>query len=548
MLVVILFLVVVLVAVVTGCGGAPQYDGRLTAADSLMRGNPDSALALIEAIPATDLAAVGDQAYRDLLLTQARYRCYVTATSDSDINRALEYYRAHSGEREKLTRAYLYKGAVMEELGHPDSAMLYYKHAEATAAHDDYFVLGQINTRIGDLYRMYYADKQICYDKYKKALECYTFIDDKKLQLNCLFNMGICSGITGNDDSRYLLDSAARMAMELNDSYIYYASQEMMARQLCMNDSTRSESKEIALHLLHHFAGSAFLTSDLLLDLAFIYNKEGLLDSAKYYARIVETQPDNSTIIRVRIRTLNLLAEIAQFEGDTIKCYQYLDISKSLSDSISNNEQKYRIQFIEDQGNEENAKNLEKKRNKQLGVIWTIGIILVVIMLFFTFHQYREMRIVKMILNDLKRENLDKHEAFLGTLHAKETTIETLVNNMVSFIQTAIDTAEHDPLSIIRKRINETIRNIANDDFWIELRSYLDRNHNNIISNLANNKRINESDIKFLELECCGFSYIEMAITLGYSPKYVFNKRKKIEKKLGLESSLQEFIANAMNE
>ncbi|MBQ9556370.1 MAG: tetratricopeptide repeat protein, partial [Muribaculaceae bacterium] len=107
---------VVLVAVVTGCGGARHYDGRLVAADSLMHDRPDSALALVEAVSADSLDGDGDRAYRDLLLTQARYRCYVPATSDSAINRALAYYLAHDGEREKLTRAYIYKGAVMEEL------------------------------------------------------------------------------------------------------------------------------------------------------------------------------------------------------------------------------------------------------------------------------------------------------------------------------------------------------------------------------------------------------------------------------------------------
>ena len=121
--------VVVLAAVVAGCGDAHRYDARLAAADSLMRTDPDSALAIVGAVDRDSLADEGDRAYRDLLLTQARYRCYVTATSDSDINRALAYYRSHSGEREKLTRAYIYKGAVMEELGHPDSAMHYYKTA-----------------------------------------------------------------------------------------------------------------------------------------------------------------------------------------------------------------------------------------------------------------------------------------------------------------------------------------------------------------------------------------------------------------------------------
>ena len=101
--VVILLMVAALVAVVTGCRGEVRYDARLTAADSLLTTAPDSALALVTALDSASLASEGDRAYHDLLVTQARYKCYITATSDSDINRALAYNRAHDGEQEKLS-------------------------------------------------------------------------------------------------------------------------------------------------------------------------------------------------------------------------------------------------------------------------------------------------------------------------------------------------------------------------------------------------------------------------------------------------------------
>ena len=166
---VIMVIIAVLVAVVMGCDGSHRYDRRLTAADSLMRTDPDSALAIVGAVDRDSLADEGDRAYRDLLLTQARYRCYIIATSDSDINRALAYYRSHGGEHEKLTRAYIYKGAVMEELGHPDSAMFYYKTAEATAAPDDYFNLGYSNMRIAELYQNDNIKDSIVLERMKKA-------------------------------------------------------------------------------------------------------------------------------------------------------------------------------------------------------------------------------------------------------------------------------------------------------------------------------------------------------------------------------------------
>ncbi len=68
-----------LLTLVTGCGGAHRYDERLVQADSLMQPAPDSALAIVTAIDS--LTGVSNLAYRDLLLTQARYKCYADITN-----------------------------------------------------------------------------------------------------------------------------------------------------------------------------------------------------------------------------------------------------------------------------------------------------------------------------------------------------------------------------------------------------------------------------------------------------------------------------------
>ena len=93
-----------LLPLVTGCGGAHRYDERLVQADSLMWTDADSALLLVNSVGDSSLRSERDRAYRDLLMTQARYKCYqeITAHDDSAITRAMDYFSAHSGEREKL--------------------------------------------------------------------------------------------------------------------------------------------------------------------------------------------------------------------------------------------------------------------------------------------------------------------------------------------------------------------------------------------------------------------------------------------------------------
>ena len=244
-------LLLALVAVVTGCRGEVRYDARLTAADSLMAAAPDSALALVEALDSASLATPGDRAYRNLLVTQARYKCYITATSDSDINRALAYYRAHSDEQEKLTRAYIYKGAVMEELGHPDSAMLYYKHAEATAASDDYFNLGYTNLRIAQLYQSYYSNDSAVVARMKKA---YFFFmstgDTSEYLITTIGTQGVYNNIIGKDSARIYLERAINIAKIVNSPKRLQYQSKLAGSYFY--DGNYNQSKEIAMDILRN--------------------------------------------------------------------------------------------------------------------------------------------------------------------------------------------------------------------------------------------------------------------------------------------------------
>ena len=113
-------------------------------------------------------------------------------------------------------------------------------------------------------------------------------------------------------------------------------------------------------------------------------------------------------------------------------------------------------------------------------------------------------------------------------------------------MQTSIDASEKDSPTVIRRRIKETISSIVDENFWIELRSFLDRNHDNVISSIAQNPKITVKDLKFIMLMCCGFDYVEIAITLGYKPKYISQKRTEIAKKLALNIPLQDYLNHRM--
>ena len=547
--VVIAIIVSVLVSVVTGCGRAPRYDGRLMAADSLMQGNPDSALAIIESVVPDSLTTEGDHAYRDLLLTQARYKCYrvISANDDSAANDALSYYRRHSREREKLTRAYIYKGAVMEELGHPDSAMLYYKHAEATADKKDYANLGQINTRIADLYRIYYADKQTCYDKFGQALKYYKLTGNKRLQLNCLYNMGSCSGITGTGNSQELLKQASQLAVELNDSVEYFMCQEMLCRQLYYHEETLPEAKQIALHCLNNYR--RYVNNDLLLDLADIYIQSGMPDSAKYYLNFTNFQGKSSHISQLKTRKHLILSRIASYEGDTALSNHYDMLAHQISDSVSNNKNKYLIQQIEDSFNRRQYSNTLSSISRLHWIIILMSLIAILLAALFLALHFRRIRNTKAVINELVNDRQDNHERWLNQLDAKNGVIERQLTNLVELMKQCASNAElQDSTSMAAQQIKETIADAANDDFWAELRNYLDKAYDGLISDLSRRPGISKKDLRFICLCCCGFSNSEIALIMNYSLKYISNKRKNITRKLGIDMPLQDYLNNLMTE
>ena len=355
----------------------------------------------------------------------------------------------------------------------------------------------------------------------------------------------MCSGITGRDDSKQLLNTAASMALEQNDSLIYFDCEEMLIRQLLNEDSALHKAKDRSLYLLRQYPNQ--LTNDLLFDLAYCYCYEGQVDSAKYYIRIATPQLNLDNISHEKIRLYSLRAKIADLEGKETQKSHYLDSCKQLSDSTVNDGQKYRIQDIEKKLNEEQSEINKNKDYKKTIVLWSIILLALLIIGLLLLRQYKRNQDVLAIIQEIKKSSINTHETLLGKLLTKETSIENLVQNMVDFMQFTINTTENDSPSVIRKRIKQKIQTVVDEDFWRELRFYLDKRHNNIISNIAKNPRINETDIRFIELVCCGFSYVEIAITLGYSTNYVSNKRIKIQKKLKLKETLSDYLNQEMN-
>ena len=550
----------VLGAVVPGCGGTHRYDSRLTAADSLIRNYPDSALALLEALPTDSLATEHDRAYRDLLLTQTRYKAYIPATSDSDINRALAYYKRHPKEQEKLTRAYLYKGAVMDELGYPDSAMFYYKHAEATVSPDDYFNLGYINMRIATLYLDQLSKDKAGTQCLKQAIYYFEIVRDTAYLISCYGNLGGMNDISYPDSIECYLNKAIELA-QLYDPCLQYTYKSKLAGFYYYNNDYR-RAKELAMDVLHN--GKDFCEeSQFYYYAAWSYLKLGLLDSAIMVFNVTP-QPLDAVDSMNR---LDVAAEIAK--------------AKTHTDEYSNamiQSRDYRIK-IEAKRNDTILKRAEtdylitqaEKRENKMTIKYYISIIAIIVLLvlivaFLVKMLYRK-RLHKMLIEEKTaiEQELSRLKEWQGRLLTEKNDISTLVgyridalNELFYSIRFKVNKTDKDrSRSIIF--LSSVVKGLSNDykpmqvelseEFWSKLKKSIDGEFRGIATFVEERfPDLSLKDLRLFYLLCAKISPQLIKICMNYTSwKSVTNNRSIIiKKKMGYDLSLDEFINKYM--
>ncbi|MCD8029654.1 MAG: tetratricopeptide repeat protein [Bacteroides sp.] len=154
---------------------------ELILAESMMYQYPDSAQLILEEMDVPSPCDPLQHATWSLLLTQARYKNYVTQDSDSLINIAYDYFIKQEDPQRKALSLYL-KGALYAEWGEADKALPYLLNAAEEMEKTTDFQLGHlIHLEIGSIYvyRVLYDYAKISFEK---ALE-YAKLSENKVYI-----------------------------------------------------------------------------------------------------------------------------------------------------------------------------------------------------------------------------------------------------------------------------------------------------------------------------------------------------------------------------
>ena len=520
--VVILVMLVVLVAVVTGCSRAPHYDSRLVAADSLMRTLPDSTLALVEAVSPDSLSSEGDRAYRDLLLTQARYRCYIVATSDS--------------------------------------TMYYYKTAEATADSKDYFNLGYVNMRIATLYQDHYSQDTVAFCHQKEAIRYYEQLNDTNYLISCYGDLGSLWGTNYPDSAEYCLNHAIELARlihspkqytyisRLSGFYFYQYADYSRAKTLAME--VMRDGQECSRDRQFYFYA------------ALSYLRLGMLDSAKYVLASTPTPVDAVD----SMNRLHVIAEIAKAEDDMVSYAAHLEQSMDHRNQIMTSHLDDKPKVAETDFMRAQAEKREMAINRDRSLLvktLLVAAILITLLLWLVRHmrimarkRNEEMIAVKNELNDAiralqeKQQNLQLEQTSVTELFKYRSDALSELFNSIKF--KSKDKQQDKMRSIIP--LSSVILGLSNaysvmkielsDQFWEKMKRSVDGEYNGIVTFVENNyPELTLKERRLFCLLCANISPQIIRLCLNYTNAgSVSNNRSIIiKKKMGLDMTLEEF-------
>ena len=545
--------VLMLVMALAGCGGsvddsqsARQWwsglcssdvvcgDARLVHANGVMDNDADSAMLVLRGIEAGELQSDADRALYALLYTQGQYKTMDSIANDSLINVALEYYKDNRN-RSLYTRALIYKGAVMQELGNDAEAMMWYKRAEANASDDDYMNLGQVNMRMSVLYSLNYADSREIIAKKRKALDYYRKAGNKSYELMCLGGLGGEYRLVDMDSAYKYLREAIELARELNDEYQLYRNTLMLSRAL-VTDSLYAEAKDIAVPYI--YGGCEYIDDDIYYDAAMAYAHLGMADSAEYYLGKTSEPMDE----QMRVTRLMALADVAHAQGDYHKAFHYMNESEKLSEQIvmeSKNDSVRHSEVTFEESKHADEKVHLHSMQKVLLLVMAIVAVIAMIMIGLYVKRRRELKETQMLMETLEREKSE--------LEKNNERCDGFMSNHIKLMKELKDCYykfSSNPV-LFMKQYHKLIE-VGNYDenFWVQLEQSLPAENKARIEEIkTKHDNVSRDDERVMVMLCLGFTYTEITVCMGYShPTRIYTKKNEIAKKLKLECSIDEYL------
>ncbi len=435
-----MLIMLLIIPLIISCSRHSAVSDTLAHAEAIMEEHPDSALAILEAIPDSTLTSRGDRALHALLLSQAQYKNRIDVPSDSLINIAVNYYSGKSNYYEMLANFQKSLIAYYSK-DYSTSTLTALKAKTLAESLSDTLFIARTNEHLADLYFLNYdLTNDIIFRK--ASIEAY---DKCGKKLNALYAK-IDLAISYTKQERY--QTAIDVLNEIDSDY-------------CVNDTIfmryyhnsfiipllRLGHKEKALdevNKLHNYIETdEDYNDEELCNTAHAYLSNNCLTAGRKY---IDLLLKNNPGAMSQILTQEIMLKLYLTENNKNKIIELYDSLLTSQNQVVESILMTRIMEVEKNYYRDVSQKSQNERNRLLS--WFIIVGIVIVLLIITI-------VLIVILHRIKTSNT-----------------KLKLDNMVEIIQHMKLSIDHKDLEI--NKINNTVKSsqryvsdLFNQNFYI---------------------------------------------------------------------------------
>lgn len=503
-----------------GCQG--HMEGQLGRIDSLLgQDNVDAASMYLHTIPSTDIDSKKDMAYYTLLKTEILYRMDMPVSNDS-IDYSIFYYE-QNGPKDKLARAYYYKGVIqcLDRNNSKNGIILLKKAEEVSRGLSDWRLLHKIYQSICyvNLINKNYATALV-YSKLARDLG-YKAGNKQWIAYSLTYTANAYSGLSNVDSSlNYLLESL---------KYYHYLNSENQTVLLAnISDSYRRKKDFRKAEAYIRKALKERPSSYSYAILGDIYMQRGEYEKAHDYLVKAASSTEDITRENAMMSLFRLKQKMGDYKGssllaDTLLAFKEQQEKRWWQNNI------YEMQNRYDRDEREEA--IRSYRS------YTVGIIIFFLLLMVAFVFYHKYKTIK-----ARRDLLEKHllvSEYSGKLDEMRVS-QSVAHKELNTLRQRINSMKDKEVQVLSngKLLYESIKEGGNTIHWssqdfldfLEYFKLIDMESFNHLDSLYTSLSPRQY-LYLIAVEYMGKSEVEVGSLLGISASSVRSLKSRIKSK-----------------
>ena len=552
--------VLAVIVTITGCHHNSATDDAINEAELLIESQPDSSLAILNAIDSRSLRGDEQRARYALLMSMALDKNYIDTTSFDVLQPAIDYYLEHGTPDERLRTLY-YQGCIYRNRGDDANAMASCIDALELKDVTDTLVLARVYVLRGILYEEQYKIAEYTEDNLNAA-KLFHSAEKYLPELRCcakVIDMSVLLGNKTRSDSLVNICSVLVKQYPEMEDFVKYRFLAYLIKY-GSEDELRGLLEEI---------GESGVTSNIMLTMAMGYSKLGDNERAKLLLDEVHIGGE----VGDSLKYYAVASDIYENTGD---CKKALDAYKNyvytaeklhlrmFSNDLLFAEKKHQIEI-------DNLVEMQKRDRLINYSLFIISCLLIItIIIFYRYSAARSRRMVAEQANlklklekqkaELELDNMRLEKAELNAECYKLKNLLTEHNELAEPVRVVIkqrfdllngllakDISENETHANAYRKWIDHIR-LNKEEFMESTRIAFKASHPAFINYLTS-KGLTDDEIRYVCLYAIGLKGKEVGVYLQLKGHY--NISSTIRKKLGIgehDTNLGIYIKRLMND